>query len=312
MCRVSQWVSEDIIVPPAHSLDPLTNTNVMDVETQLFGLSGSDIGTDERPAVQSKYPRFERLISREGERRRWWWRKDRRAWRNCNKHWEKKHCEQEWEINRQAKRGAEEKRQEEQGRKRQFKKRRNWTGILKARERGERGESAEKVTCWNRKERKQPPFSPIHLGSMLHKDFFVVVLLDKGLLPWERLRWHHLNWLSLCPADTKASSHPGGVRPSGKRGVRCVYVYLCVSFHVCVRLWELNLPFYAVWPTHNIANIVAKGERHNTMWATYANLLCMMTGWEKLFCGLLDVQLLSKPYFTCLLENVLYERYDIY
>lgn len=43
--------------------------------------------------------------------------------------------------------------------------------------------SGEKVTCRNRKERKQPPFSPMHVGSMLHKDFFVVVLLDKGLLP---------------------------------------------------------------------------------------------------------------------------------
>ena len=234
MCCVSQWVSEDINSASSPLFRPADQHSRHGCGNSIIWTQWISIGTDERPAVQSKYPRFEWLI-REGERRRWWcWMKDRRAWRNCNKHWEKKHCEQEWEINRQAKRGAEEKRREEQGRKRQFKKRRNWTGILKARERGERGESAEKVTCWNRKERKQPPFSPIHVGSMLHKDFFVVVLLDKGLLPWERLRWHHLNWLSLCPADTKASSHPGGVRPSGKRGGSlCVCVFVCVLPRVC-------------------------------------------------------------------------------
>lgn len=53
----------------------------------------------------------------------------------------------------------------------------------KGRERRERGQSEEKVTCGKRKERKQPSFYPIRVGSMLHKDFFVVVLLDKGLLP---------------------------------------------------------------------------------------------------------------------------------
>lgn len=50
------------MVPPVQSLDPLTHTNVMDmafIETQLFGLSGSDFGIDKWPAVQSKYPRFE-------------------------------------------------------------------------------------------------------------------------------------------------------------------------------------------------------------------------------------------------------------
>lgn len=31
-------------------------------------------------------------------------------------------------------------------------------------------------------------------------------------------------------------------------------------FHVCVRLWELNRPFYAVRPGRNIANIAVKGE----------------------------------------------------
>lgn len=116
------------------------------------------------------------------------------------------------------------------------KKKRNRRAILEEKERGERGKSAEKVTCWNRKERKQPSFSPIHVGSMLHKDFFVVVLLDKGLLPWERRQWHHLNWLSLCPAETKASSHPGGVRPLGRGGC-CVCVYLCalcVLPRVCI------------------------------------------------------------------------------
>lgn len=59
------------MVPPVQSLDPLTYTNVMDVafiETQLFGLSGSDFGIDNWPAVQSKYPRFEWLISRKSER----------------------------------------------------------------------------------------------------------------------------------------------------------------------------------------------------------------------------------------------------
>ena len=44
--------------------------------------------------------------------------------------------------------------------------------------------------------------------------------------------------------------------------VSCVFCVRCVSFHVCVRLWELNLAFYAVWPLRNIANIVVKGERH--------------------------------------------------
>lgn len=34
----------------------------------------------------------------------------------------------------------------------------------------------------------------------------------------------------------------------------------CGSFHVCVRLWELNRPFYAVRPGRNIANIAVKGE----------------------------------------------------
>lgn len=37
---------------------------------------------------------------------------------------------------------------------------------------------------------------------------------------------------------------------------------LCVLPRACVCLWELNLPFYAVWPWHNIANIVVKGELH--------------------------------------------------
>lgn len=45
------------------------------------------------------------------------------------------------------------------------------------------GKSEGKVTCWNRKERKRPSFSAVHVGSVLHKDFFVVVLLDKSLLP---------------------------------------------------------------------------------------------------------------------------------
>lgn len=40
----------------------------------------------------------------------------------------------------------------------------------------------------------------------------------------------------------------------------CVFCVRCVSFHVCVYLWELNLPFYAVWPRRNIANIVVKGD----------------------------------------------------
>lgn len=54
---------------------------------------------------------------------------------------------------------------------------------MKKRADRERGKSEEKVTCGNRKERKQPSFSPVCVGSVLHKDFFVVVLLDKGLLP---------------------------------------------------------------------------------------------------------------------------------
>lgn len=105
----------------------------------------------------------------------------------------------------------------------------------------ERGQSEEKVTCGNRKERKQPSFYPMRVGSMLHKDFFVVVLLDKGLLPWEKQQWHHLNWLSLCPAETKASSHPGKVRlwGRGREGaVVCVHTrVLCVvSPSTCVQV----------------------------------------------------------------------------
>lgn len=99
------------------------------------------------------------------------------------------------------------------------------------------GRTEEKVTCRNRKERKQPSFSPIRVGPMWHKDFFVVVLLDKGLLPWERRWWHHLNWLGFCPAKTKASSHPAGVEPFGVGGA-AVCGYLCflgiVSLSMCV------------------------------------------------------------------------------
>lgn len=54
-------------------------------------------------------------------------------------------------------------------------------GKERERERGRKSEG--KVTCWNRKERKRSSFSAVHVGSVLHKDFFVVVLLDKGLLP---------------------------------------------------------------------------------------------------------------------------------
>lgn len=38
----------------------------------------------------------------------------------------------------------------------------------------------------------------------------------------------------------------------------CFVCVVCPS--ACVYLWELNLPFYAVWPRRNIANIVVKGE----------------------------------------------------
>lgn len=136
---------------------------------------------------------------------------------------------------------------------------------LERREKKRRGgrKSEGKVTCWNRKERKRSSFSAVHVGPVLHKDFFVVVLLDKGLLPWERRQWHHLNWLSLCPSETKASSHPGGVRAGGVGGL-CVCVFVCDvwrgRFHVCVRLWEHNWPFFVVWPGRNIANIAVKGE----------------------------------------------------
>lgn len=103
---------------------------------------------------------------------------------------------------------------------------------------------------------------------MLHKDFFVVVLLDKGLLPRERRWWHHLNWLSLCPGETKASSHPGGVRPlRGKGAVVCVSVCICVLCALCPYMCvfvcgNLASPFilYGFWS--NIANIVAEGELH--------------------------------------------------
>lgn len=47
----------------------------------------------------------------------------------------------------------------------------------------------------------------------------------------------------------------------GEGGAAVCTCVLCPS-PVCVRLWELNLPFYAVWPRHNIANIVVKGEPH--------------------------------------------------
>lgn len=136
------------------------------------------------------------------------------------------------------------------------------------RERGEGGKTEKKVTCCNRKERKKPSFSRMHVGSMLHKDFFVVVLLDKGLLPRERRWWHHLNWLSLCPGETKASSHPGGVRPlRGKGPVVCVSVCICVLCALCPYMCvfvcgNLASPFilYGFWS--NIANIVAEGELH--------------------------------------------------
>lgn len=92
---------------------------------------------------------------------------------------------------------------------------------------------------------------------MLHKDFFVVVLLDKSLLPWERRQWHHLNWLSLCPSETKASSHPGGARGGwGGKGAVCIRD---VGPFMCVCLWELNFSFYALWPGCNVANIAVKG-----------------------------------------------------
>lgn len=48
-----------------------------------------------------------------------------------------------------------------------------------------------------------------------------------------------------------------------KRGVTmCLSMYVCILCALCVCLWELNLPFYAVWPRRNIANIVVKGELH--------------------------------------------------
>lgn len=145
-----------------------------------------------------------------------------------------------------------------------MRKKKQW-GLKDGEKKGRgRRESERKVTCWNRKERKRSSFSAVHVGSVLHKDFFVVVLLDKGLLPWERRQWHHLNWLSLCPSETKALSHPGGVRPGRGGGARCVCVFVCDvwrgPFHVCVHLWELNWAFYAVQPWRNIANIAVKGE----------------------------------------------------
>lgn len=66
--------------------------------------------------------------------------------------------------------------------------RRNRRGILndkeKKREREREGQSqGRKSHVETEKSGSSPSFSPIHVGSMLHKDFFVVVLLDKGLLP---------------------------------------------------------------------------------------------------------------------------------
>lgn len=52
-----------------------------------------------------------------------------------------------------------------------------------------------------------------------------------------------------------------GLRGGGAAVCACIRVF-CVSFHVCVCLWELNLPLYVVWPRRNIANIVVKGEPH--------------------------------------------------
>lgn len=46
----------------------------------------------------------------------------------------------------------------------------------------------------------------------------------------------------------------------GGAATMCVFCVCCVFFRACVCLWELNLPFYAVRPRHNIANIVVKGE----------------------------------------------------
>lgn len=117
---------------------------------------------------------------------------------------------------------------------------------------------------------------------MLHKDFFVVVLLDKGLLPRERRWWHHLNWLSLCPGETKASSHPGGVRPlRGKGAVVCVSVCICVLCALCPYMCvfvcgNLASPFilYGFWS--NIANIV---------WATRMQIrVSQSNGFFQLHC----------------------------
>lgn len=230
----------------------IKSLNYLDSMDQTFG-------TDSWPAVQQKYPKFEWLISWGG------WNKLEQNKREKRKEKETLGTVRVLKKGRTIKKLGRRYSEEEEGKKnplnsnrkknRQGRKEENIQEVccrnvqsevktvkmrkkktqwgLKEGEQKGRGarKSEEKVTCWKRKERKRSSFSAVDVGSVLHKDFFVVVLLDKGLLPWERRQWHHLNWLSLCPPETKASSHPGGVRPGRWGGALCGCICVwCVAW----------------------------------------------------------------------------------
>lgn len=78
--------------------------------------------------------------------------------------------------------------------------------------------------------------------------------------PWEKQWWHHLNWLAFCLVETKASSHPGGVRPLGWEELLCVCFnwVVCTCVYICGNLARPLFTLYGL--LHNVANIVVKVE----------------------------------------------------